>query len=205
MSKQNEFAFRELVSCDDGFLMISYDTMDDFSHKVDMIETEQYAKLKKRFIEAVRKESISGTERHAPAQPQAQGQVQQPSIPVQQPIQQPPVQSQGQGQPDLQNNNVQNIAAQYQSIEQYLLKIDFRISDKKHPHEVSYFRTEKSGNRATAYLNVFKRKDDGMWGMGKWLVAEKKEIAYEQSWGMPYIEIVGVVDAIDARIKIHGS
>lgn len=193
----------------DGFMLIRYDTLDDLARKVDMIETERYAGLKKRLISFVRKESEQGTERNTPPVQQAvqQPQSQQPSsIPVQQPLPQgqpqQPAQSQGQGQGDLQT--IHALASQYQTVEAYLLAIDFRISDKKHPHLASYFRTEKSGNTATAYLTVYHGKD-GLWGMSKWLIVEKKTTKYDISWGYPYSEIIGVVDEITGRAVIQGQ
>lgn len=185
----------------DGFLLIRYDTLDDLARKVDMIETERYAGLKERLICFVRKESEHGTERNTPPvqqavqRPQAQ---QPPTIPVQQPLPQGQPQQPAQG--DLQT--IHALASQYQTVEAYLLAIDFRISDKKHPHLASYFRTEKSGDTKTAYLTVYHGKD-GTWAMTKWTIREKKTSKYELSWGYPYSEIIGVVDEITGRAAIQ--
>lgn len=215
MTKINEFAFVEMVNHEHGFLIIRFDTMDDFSHKVDMIETDQYAEVRKRMVESVQKLAMLGMDKVSqPAQGQLPVQGGQPTAPQQpqttpaqppaQPVQPPTVQGQGQGYSPSQNN-IEGTASKFPTVEAYLLSIDFKLSDKKHPHVVSYFRTEKSGKKNIAYLNVFQRKGDNMWGMAKWLIDEHREEVYNPSWGAFYSEIIEVVDAIHNRILIYGQ
>ena len=204
MTKQNEFAFSEMVSYDNGFVLIRYDTMDDFSHKVDMIETDQYKEVRKRFVDAVMKNAAIGMDKVLPqGQRQLPIQSQQPRTPPMPRQQQPRPQPQAQAPEPPDQAAVEDIANQYPDVESYLESIDFAISDKS-PHPIAYFKTLKQGKFPIGYLNVY-CDDQGMWGMNKWMKKEKKQHDFDYTWATEYQEIMAVVDAIDGRLKAEGQ
>ena len=196
MTKLNEYAFRELINTTTGHIIISYDTLDDFRMKVDMIEADSYKDVHTRLENAMG--GISKTVKTS-----------YPDVDTG-------------PDPEIQNNRhrhyndgatkpengpdpkeVESVAKQFPSVEEYLESLQFAVSETA-PYPIAYFRTIKHGKVKEGYLNV-NCNDDGLWNMNKWLKKNGKQIDFDDTWPMEYRFIMEVIDAIDRRIKIMGE